>query len=159
MIFSAIKKYRDTYKVSGLFKVEGFTYAGTANRDYGQGIIRISTTFLRNNAPHVLDWRRHQLVRLRNVANNKSLCAILRLIDTDEDNLICLEYDDRIKLGIMDKGKVHKMLIKKASGFNTFLFYWAHPNNLVRIDFKLSVYLTVVSIVLGVLISLWIPIQ
>ena len=141
-------------KVSATFKVEGFRYAGTGSRDYGEGIVRISEAFITRHHPEMLDWPRHQLIRIRNSANGQATHCIMRILRSDEDDLLCLEYDDRLKLKIFDKGERYKLDLVRARSWDTFRFYWNHPSNLVRIDFKLSVYLTLISIVLGFLISL-----
>jgi hypothetical protein len=135
------------------FKVEGFRYAGTGERDYGQGIVRVSLAFIQAKHPKALQWPRNQLVRIRHEGSGRRIVCLFRPLISDEPNLLCLEYDDRLKLGIMEKGQFHRLSIKKAGGFRSFGFYWNHPNPLVSFDFRLTVYLTMVSIVLGALLS------
>lgn len=135
------------------FKVEGFKYAGTGDRDYGLGVVRISEQFLKVHAKSLLTWPRHQLVEIANPENGMKAICIFRPLISNEENLLCLEYDDRLKLGITNKGKTHRLKLSKAGNLSSLTFYWNHPNILVRIEFRLTVYLTVISVILGVLLS------
>jgi hypothetical protein len=134
-------------------KVEGFKYSKTGERDYGQGIVRISEAFIQKRYPDILNWPRHQLIRIQNIENKRSAVCIFRPLASTEDNLICLEYDDRLKLEILKKGEIYNLDIKKANAWQSSMFYWNHPNPLIRLDFKLALYLTIISIILGALIS------
>ena len=140
-------------RVKHSFKIEGFKYAGTGDRDYGQGIIRISEAFIQKTQPSIAQWPRHQLVFVKNIGNNSAAVCIFRPLRSSEDNLICLEYDDRLKLGALEKGSIYNLEIKKAGWWKSLMFYWKHPNPLIRLDFKLAFYLTIISIILGTLLS------
>ncbi len=130
--------------------VEGFSKYNTGSRDYGQGIVRISQNLIETSPLAKLRLRRHDLVRIS--CNGASVLTLFRLLPVDE-KVICLEYDDRLKIGIQEKGMTQDLDISKANALAMFRYYWRHSNPSVMIGFRLSVVLSFVSAMFGFLLG------
>lgn len=128
------------------FKIQGFKYIETGPQDYGHGIIRIDSKS-KHAVEQLADLRRNDLVRVQQ-RNGMWVTGILRYFDSTDESLLCLEYDDRLQLGV-EKGDSVELMIRKASSLERAVFFWHHPNPIVRIEFKLAVFLASVSVALG----------
>jgi hypothetical protein len=120
------------------FLIGGFSDISTGGRDYGMGVVRIDQRFLsRHNIGS--RWRRHELLRLRleGPGANERVYAVLRVIDpadlSAEQNppVLCLEYDDRLLLGV-EKGKKATVHLSKAGIWGRLQYFRNHPNIVVR---------------------------
>jgi hypothetical protein len=118
------------------FAIGGFSEIGTGARDYGMGIVRIDPRFIANH-PAAARWRRHVLLRLDRQTTAGQVYAVLRTINpasVSQDHaipLLCLEYDDRLVLGVA-KGEKATIRLSKASLWGRFQYFRNHPNIMVR---------------------------
>ena len=130
----------------------GFSDINTGRQDYGQGIVRVDSRLINemNNNGHRLS--RNDLIRIENNAHDR-IFSILRVTELDDSRKIALELDDRFKLRV-EKNKIAQIYIRKAYRIEAFQFFWNHSNPTVRIEFKLAVFLTTMSFILGAVVSL-----
>ena len=118
--------------------IGGFSQIRTGQRDYGTGVVRIDPRFLARH-PEVARWQRHALLRVRigTGAAAKQVYGVLRAInpaDLPEDEntpLLCLEYDDRLLLGV-EKGAKVSVALSEAGLWGRYMYFRNHPNIVVR---------------------------
>jgi hypothetical protein len=66
---------------------------------------------------------------------------------------IALDYEQRNSL-VVQKGQQASLILKKAWPLvGVFRFLWSHPDLKTRSEFKMSVWLTIVRVILGMLLS------
>lgn len=132
------------------FHVTGFGELGTDAQDHGNGIVRLHHALPGCYAP-ACAIRRNTLVRIETPIHDR-VYAIARFVQADDIHLVGLEYDARARLGIK-KGQSATLSIRKARWIEYFGFLWTHPNILVRIEFRLTIALTVAAFLLGLAAS------
>lgn len=131
-------------------RVLGFSDIGTGVRDYGKGIIRISSTSPLGSTL-LSEPNRHLLVRVETRAHDRVL-AIARPTPNLTANEVALEYHDRLRLSV-EKGAQVEISIVAARRIETFGYLWSHPDSIIRYQFRLSVYLTSIALLVGSLLS------
>lgn len=132
--------------------IRGFSDTNTGSQDYGQGVIRIDSRLVDELKRNGQDVSRNDLVRLENSSGNRTF-AVLRARKLETPNTVALELDDRLKLGV-NKGSEEELFIRKAYKIEAIEYFWKHINLVVRIEFRLAVFLTMISFVLGATVSL-----
>lgn len=130
----------------------GFSDTGTGSQDYGQGILRVDSRLIEDLMAHGHRISRNDLVRVENKTNDR-LFAVLRVAELDDPRKIALELDDRFKLAV-EKGHIEELFIRKAYRIEAIQYFWSHINLIVRIEFKLAIFLTTISLFLGATVSL-----
>lgn len=136
------------------FTVQGFKHIGTGPQDYGQGIVRVSSR-AKKELKQLEKLSRNDLIRVQR-KDGQWMTGLLRYFDSNEARLLCIEYDDRLELGV-NKGENAELSIRKAYRAERALFFWHHPNPIVRIEFKLAVALGLLCVLLGFLAGLVVP--
>ena len=143
-------------KVRQEFLIGGFYEIKTGTRDYGMGIVRVDPKFLKDN-PVAERWQRHALVRVRVIEGThrgKDLYAVLRSINPadlpkgHDVPLLCLEYDDRLLLGV-EKGDKVTLELKLAGVWGRYKYFRDHPNIVVRAYIGYAFMTGVFTTVLG----------
>jgi len=120
------------------FVIGGFSQISTGARDYGMGVVRIDPRFLSSNAA-AARWPRHALLRLRGQGKRGvgQVFGVLRTIDPADLPheqalpLLCLEYDDRLLLGV-EKGEKATVRLSEAGLWGRYQYFRYHPNIVVR---------------------------
>lgn len=130
------------------FLIKGFKELGTGNRDYGRGIVRLSS-----NIANQVAISRHGLVRLENLECGAVKHALYRP-HNDSDCVVGLEYDDRLLLGIEEKGKKVDLRVSAEPSWFYLHYFLSHPDVNVRLTFLFSIVFCVLSAILGFLIGI-----
>lgn len=130
------------------FVIKGFKELGTGNRDYGRGIVR-----LHPSVAATIDLSRHGLVRIENLANRKVKYAIFRPHEAADD-VVGLEYDDRLMLGIEEKGSKISLSITRAPSLYYMTYFLNHPDMNIRLTFLFAIIFSVFSAFIGFLLGL-----
>jgi hypothetical protein len=119
------------------FVIGGFSQIGTGARDYGMGVVRIDHRFMASH-PVAAHWPRHALLRMQVEKEDgaRQVYGMLRAIDPAElpetpAPLLCLEYDDRLLLGV-EKGDKVTIGVSKAGLWGRYKYFRDHPNIVVR---------------------------
>jgi hypothetical protein len=118
--------------------IGGFSDIRSGTRDYGMGVVRLDPRVLSGD-PAATGWGRHTLLRLTAEAKpgRRHVYAVLRAIDPSdlpdgqELPLLCLEYDDRLLLGV-EKGESTTVRLSQAGLWGRFHYFRNHPNIVVR---------------------------
>jgi len=138
------------------FAIGGFSEIGTGARDYGMGVVRIDQRFLQGN-PAAARWPRHALLRVhaRKGGRPKHIYGMLRAINPeglpdgpDQAPLLCLEYDDRLLLGV-EKGDRITLSLSQAGLWGRYKYFRDHPNIVVRSYTRYTFLTSVFTALLG----------
>jgi hypothetical protein len=137
------------------FLIGGFSEIDTGGRDYGMGVVRIDPR-LTSGDPAAARWRRHALLRLqvKKAGGTRRVYALARPIDPAdlpqdrELPLLCLEYDDRLTLGV-EKGETATVQLSKAGLWGRYQYFRNHPNIVVRSYTRYTFLTGIFTAVLG----------
>lgn len=130
-------------------ELQGFSYSESGPQDYGQGVVRLDARLA--TSPALSEVKRNGLVRV-NCKEKKFVYAVARFGDLKEKDVLCMEYDDRLQLGL-EKGKRESFYISPANFLGYLPYLWNHPNLTIRIDFKITIAIAVLSILSGILLT------
>lgn len=144
------------------FKIGGFREISTGPRDYGKGILRFKQDLFARLAKEE-DISRHSIVSITTDDYSRSVFGFARPFPDEtqganDSSDICMEYDDRLGLGLTDKGNQLKLILSKAGPADRIRFLLNHPDVIVRMNSRFTFWVgawgAVVSALLGVAIAL-----
>ena len=95
--------------------------------------------------------KRGTLVRIE-TKQHERLFRLVRHNNTGEGYALYLEYDDRLALGVNTAEDV-LLHVRKAYRIEYAFFLWRHTDPIVSIEFRLAVFLTIVSVCLGAVVG------
>lgn len=96
--------------------------------------------------------RRGTLIRIE-TRDHERIFRIVRYKKSHDEPALWLEYDDRARLRIGGKDQV-ELAVRKAYRIEYLMYLWDHTDPIVSIEFRLALFVTGASVMLGALIGL-----
>ena len=114
--------------------------------DFDRGVVRLAITWAK-----ILSVKRNDIISVKH-GSHRAFYAV-KFHPTLKKGEIALDYEQRNSL-IVQKGQQASLILQKALPLiGMFRFLWGHPDLKLRSEFRMTVWLTIVSTLLGVLLS------
>ena len=114
--------------------------------DFERGVVRLAFTWAKT-----LHIKRNDIVLVRHGKHSAFYAVKLHPVLKKEE--IALDYEQRNYLDVQKGQQANLVLLKAWPLIGMFRFLWSHPDLKTRAEFKMTVWLTVVSMLLGILLS------
>ena len=126
--------------------IEARKEAYNSSSDFDRGVVRLAITWSK-----ILGIKRNDIISVKH-GTQRAFYAV-KFHYTLSKGEIALDYDQRSFLDVK-KGRRASLILQKTWPLvGMFRFLWSHPDLKTRSEFKMAVWLTIVSMLLGVLLS------